>query len=152
METRHDYIGFWKRACAAALDAVLFLLFVVPLLYMVHGRAYFQHSILDRGTLDILNSIVVPSLLLHLFWFFRAATPGKMAVSAVICDAQTGGRPTFRQYFIRYAGYYLSALFFGIGFLRIPFDPRKRGWHDLLAGTVVVHRPPAPRNPFHLST
>jgi len=141
METKIEYVGFWERVCAAFLDGALFLLSVVSVLYMIHGRVYFQHDVLDRGSLDLLNMIVVPSLILHLFWFFRAATPGKMAISAVICDAKTGGRPKFRQYFIRYAGYYLSALFFGIGFLRIAFDPKKRGWHDLLAGTLVVRRP-----------
>ena len=29
-----------------------------------------------------------------------------------------------------------------LGFLWIAFDPRKQGWHDKLAGTVVVNKVP----------
>ena len=41
---------------------------------------------------------------------------------------------------IRYLGYYVSAIPFGLGLLWVAFDPRKQGWHDKMAGTVVVRR------------
>jgi uncharacterized RDD family membrane protein YckC len=73
-----------------------------------------------------------------LFWMYRQATPGKMAISARIVDAQTGGRPSNAQLIGRYFAYYLSMLPFCLGFVWVAFDPRKQGWHDKLAGTVVV--------------
>ncbi|MEK6734314.1 MAG: RDD family protein [Pseudomonadota bacterium] len=32
----------------------------------------------------------------------------------------------------------LSALPFFLGYLWIVFDPKKQGWHDKLAGTLVI--------------
>ncbi|RYY81863.1 MAG: RDD family protein, partial [Comamonadaceae bacterium] len=34
--------------------------------------------------------------------------------------------------------YFVSAIPLCIGFLWVAWDPRKQGWHDKLAGTVVV--------------
>ena len=34
----------------------------------------------------------------------------------------------------------IAGLAIGLGYASIAFDPRKRGWHDLIAGTVVIHR------------
>jgi uncharacterized RDD family membrane protein YckC len=39
---------------------------------------------------------------------------------------------------IRTLGYAVSSSFLGFGFLLVAVTPRKRGWHDFLAGTCVV--------------
>jgi len=38
----------------------------------------------------------------------------------------------------RYFGYYVSGLILALGFIWIAFDKRKQGWHDKLAGTLVI--------------
>ncbi|MGZ8994756.1 MAG: RDD family protein, partial [Burkholderiaceae bacterium] len=38
----------------------------------------------------------------------------------------------------RYFGYYVSTIPLLIGLIWVAFDSRKQGWHDKLAGTVVV--------------
>ena len=61
--------------------------------------------------------------------------------------ADTGEPPTTGKLLIRYLGYYVSTLALFLGFLWIAFDPRKQGWHDKMANTVVVrstHRGPEP--------
>jgi uncharacterized RDD family membrane protein YckC len=63
-----------------------------------------------------------------------------MAISATIVDARTGGKPSTKQFVIRYLAYGLSFLGLGLGYLWIVFDARKQGWHDKLADTVVVRR------------
>lgn len=40
---------------------------------------------------------------------------------------------------LRTLAYLASMLPVYVGFLNILVDDRRRGWHDLLAGTVVVH-------------
>jgi len=40
--------------------------------------------------------------------------------------------------FVRYIGYFVSVIPFGLGFIWIAFDSKKQGFHDKLAGTVVV--------------
>jgi uncharacterized RDD family membrane protein YckC len=73
-----------------------------------------------------------------LFWLYRQATPGKMAISARIVDARTGGKPGIGQLIGRYLGYFVSTMPLFLGLIWVAFDPRKQGWHDKLAGTVVV--------------
>ena len=45
-----------------------------------------------------------------------------------------------RSYGYQTDGYYVSLLFLALGFFWIALPPRKQGWHDKLAGTVVVRR------------
>jgi uncharacterized RDD family membrane protein YckC len=63
-----------------------------------------------------------------------------MVVRAEIVDADTLGVPTRAKFVARYLGYYVSTLVIGLGFLWIAFDARKQGWHDKIAGTVVIRR------------
>ncbi len=49
-----------------------------------------------------------------------------------------GGPITWGPAILRLIGYYVSALVFYIGYIWIFIDKRKRGWHDLIAGTVVI--------------
>ena len=77
------------------------------------------------------------------FWGARSQTPGMMALGLRIVRAQTGAPLDFGVAAIRYVGYIISSLPFGIGLIWAAFDPRKQGWHDKIAGTLVV-RPVAP--------
>jgi uncharacterized RDD family membrane protein YckC len=86
----------------------------------------------------ILLNYVLPAIAVLLFWVYRQATPGKMAIGARILDAVTGKAPSTGQLIGRYLGYYVSILPLCLGLLWVAFDPRKQGWHDKLAGTVVV--------------
>jgi uncharacterized RDD family membrane protein YckC len=61
-----------------------------------------------------------------------------MAISARIVDAKTGGKPSSGQLIARYLGYFVATLPFLLGFFWVAFDPRKQGWHDKLAHSVVV--------------
>jgi uncharacterized RDD family membrane protein YckC len=135
------YAGFWVRVWAAVLDLVLFFLLTVPVLYAIHGREYFRSEIVARGTLDFLNMFVLPNALILLCWLLGSATPGKRAVGAKIADARTGERPRAYQFLLRLAGLYLAALPLGLGLLWVALDRRKQGWHDKLAGTVVLRAP-----------
>jgi uncharacterized RDD family membrane protein YckC len=68
------------------------------------------------------------------------ATPGKMAVGCEIVNAKTGEKLGIGRSIVRYLGYFVSTLPLGLGFLWVVFNKRKRGWHDLIAGTVVIRK------------
>ena len=135
-----EYAGFWVRVGAALIDTVLLAIIIWPVLTAVYGTDYWNGDKLVQGPLDFLVSWVLPAIAVVLFWLARQATPGKMAVAARIVDAKTGGKPTATQLVIRYLGYYVSMLPLFLGILWVAFDPRKQGWHDKMAGTVVVRR------------
>ncbi|MDR2638719.1 MAG: RDD family protein, partial [Helicobacteraceae bacterium] len=85
-------------------------------------------------------SIIVSLIYTLGFWINAQATPGKMAFGAKIVDAKTLGEPSVGQYIGRYLAYILSAIPLGLGFIWVAFDEKKRGWHDMLAGTLVIKR------------
>jgi uncharacterized RDD family membrane protein YckC len=133
-----EYVGFWARVGASIIDTVLVVVICFPLVTWIYGRDYWSSTALVQGPVDFLINWVLPAVAVLLFWIYRQATPGKMAISARIVDAQTGGRPSNAQLVGRYFAYYLSMLPLFLGFIWVAFDPRKQGWHDKLAGTVVV--------------
>jgi uncharacterized RDD family membrane protein YckC len=135
-----EYVGFWARVGACLIDTVLAMLIIVPLSIAVYGTSYFSFSNTDlvSGPADVLISWVLPAVAVVLFWIYRQATPGKMAISARVVDAKTGGALGVGQSIVRYLGYFVSTIPLGLGLLWVAFDPKKQGWHDKIAGTVVV--------------
>jgi len=135
-----EYVGFWLRLVAYFIDAIIIAVIVCPTLILVYGPDYFTNPDMPiiAGFADILISYVFPAIATILFWLYKRATPGKMIVSAQVVDEKTGKNPTAGQAIGRYLAYFLSSLPLGLGFLWIAFDPRKQGWHDKLAGTVVI--------------
>ncbi len=132
------YAGFWVRLWAEIIDSVLIALITVPVLISVYGDGYLFSDVPFLDPMDFFVSYVLPGVAVILFWVYRQATPGKMAISAKIVDAGTGEKPSTGQFIGRYFAYIPSALIFCLGFIWIAFDKRKQGWHDKLAGTVVV--------------
>lgn len=133
-----EYVGFWPRVGATFVDTVLLALILGPVMTSIYGAAYWTDPAMVKGPADFVLSWILPAVAVIAFWLARQATPGKMLVSARIVDARTGAKPGTRQLVVRYLGYYLSMLPLMLGFLWVAFDDRKQGWHDKLAGTVVV--------------
>ena len=135
----HEYAGFWIRVWASLIDTVLLMIVIVPLVVTVYGWGYFSaDAAFIRGPADFLISWLMPAAAVVMFWLYRRATPGKMAISATVVDATTGAAITPNQALIRYVGYFVATLPLGLGLIWVAFDPRKQGWHDKMAGTVVV--------------
>ena len=139
-----EYAGFWIRVGAYIIDRILIALIIVPLLIMIYGAQYYDTADPDapivwfEGSADFLISWVFPAIAIIVFWIYKSATPGKMAVHAKIVDAKTGQPLSAARCIGRYFGYLVSFLPLGMGFIWIAFDKKKQGWHDKLAGTVVI--------------
>lgn len=133
-----QYAGFWIRFGANLIDAFLFLIVLVPLMYLIYGEDYFMSEEVVLGTADFLFNYILPIVVIIWLWLRFQATPGKMATKLTIVDAKTGGPLSLGQAIIRYVGYIVSSLPLGLGYLWIAIDKRKQGWHDKLAGTVVI--------------
>ncbi|MDB5750979.1 MAG: hypothetical protein JWP65_1400 [Ramlibacter sp.] len=145
MDQDLEYVGFWARTGAALIDLLLQLAIVAPLTMAVYGRYTAPDDRLFHGTGDILINVVLPALAVLAFWIYKGATPGKMVISARIVDAGTGEPMTKGQAVLRYLAYFVSLLPLGLGYLWVALDRRKQGWHDKIAGTVVVR--PAGQEP-----
>jgi uncharacterized RDD family membrane protein YckC len=93
------------------------------------------------GSTDEVAWIITFVMTLAYNWFFwtqwQGQTPGKRLVGIRIMKTD-GSRITSTDALIRATGYFLNTMILSIGWLWALFDVQKRGWHDMLAGTVVV--------------
>jgi uncharacterized RDD family membrane protein YckC len=143
-----EYVGFWSRSAASVIDTVLLFLIATPPLISIYGWEYLdgEHGWI-AGPAEVLITYVMPAVITVLLWAIWQATPGKIAISARVVDAETGGKASLVQLALRYLGYFVSLLPLGLGFLWVALDPRKQGWHDKLAGTLVVRQWPTRQSP-----
>jgi uncharacterized RDD family membrane protein YckC len=136
----HEYVGFGQRLAAFAIDALVLFVVVGPLVFALYGRGYIARPAGGfAGFWSFALQVLAPALAVILFWRYCGATPGKIAVSAKIVDARSGGRPSTARLVARFFAYIASGLPLFLGFVWIAIDRRKQGWHDKIAGTVVVY-------------
>lgn len=153
------YASFNRRIFASVIDSILSALLLLPLVDLftkIYGRNELQ-EMLASGSLDTQNispeklesilhyqlmsftwQFVPLSIVIVMLWIYRSATPGKMMLKMKIVDEKTGGHPTKKQLIIRYLGYFVAFLPLGLGFIWIHYDKKRQGWHDKMAGTVVI--------------
>ena len=124
------YMGFWIRFVAYIVDGIILFIPSIVLSLAVDAPA------------STLLGIAVGIAYLVGFWGAQGATPGMMAVGVKITTVD-GDPIDFGRAFLRYIGYWASAITLGIGFLMIAFTRQKRGLHDYIAGTVVIKAPKA---------
>jgi uncharacterized RDD family membrane protein YckC len=155
--TIYKYAGFWRRLVAYLIDStiisiVFFILFMIAVMAFFVGAMTSKSSdwIADLADPTKLSSTVILismfyiALMIAYFTYFHGATgrtPGKMLLGLQVFSAD--GTPiSFGIAFLRAVGYLISSLLFTIpvGFIWAAFDKRKQGWHDKIAGTVVIIR------------
>ena len=134
----YEYAGFWIRVGAALIDTILMAVIIFPILSMIYGTEYWGNSAIVIGTWDFLLNYVFPAIAVILFWVYKSATPGKMLFGIKIVDEKSGGKLATWQLIVRYLGYYVSAIPLCLGLIWVGIDKRKQGWHDKIAGTLVV--------------
>jgi uncharacterized RDD family membrane protein YckC len=151
------FAGHGARLGAYVLDAilvglvatVLLLIVMVPLFGALVGAAGPDGEIdsSDLGAVGasagffILGVLVISVFSLLYFPFFWArggATPGMKVAGIRVVNDRDGSRIGWGAALLRLVGWWVSAAVFYIGFVWILVDSRRRGWHDLLAGTCVI--------------
>ena len=114
-------VGFWIRACAAALDLVLIILLTIP----THFPPFF----------------LMAWAAYHIgMWTWKGTTIGGIVMGIKV--VRTDGRPLdFAVALVRAIASVFSALVFGLGFFWAGWSRDKQSWHDKIAGTVIVRVP-----------
>lgn len=139
----HLYAGFWIRTLAALIDSGILLIVLLPIIFWTNpqvGSSHVHFTLVQNLAINL-----TPLLLAGVFWRYYEATPGKMLLSLAVVDLTTGQRLSLQQCLIRTLGYIFATLPLCAGFIWIAFDAKKQGWHDKLAGSVVLRRSPIAR-------
>lgn len=165
---RYRVAGFWRRAVAAVVDGAVLLPLVLlfggltaaatgqklPRLGEL-GPSYIVQLAVDGGSggaIALATSGLVIVLYQLVFLATTGETPALRLLGMRVVDAY-GDPPSPPRALLRVVGLFLSVAVFSLGILWIGFSREKRGFHDLLAGTWVVHRVPvsAPLAPAQAS-
>src|SRR5262245_17832811 len=133
-----EYVGFWARVGASIIDTILMGIILVPVARVFGIGGDLESAFQLDSPANIMVNGVLPAIAVILFWMYRQATPGKMLIGAKIVDEQPLGTPSTGQLMRRYFAYYLSTIVLLLGFFWVGWDARKQGWHDKLAGTLVI--------------
>ncbi len=127
-----QYAGFWIRFFAYIIDGFIWGVLLVASAISI---------------IVIVGLVLFPVVLFGYFpilWWKRGATFGQSLLGLRVVRAIDGGPIDGSMAGIRALVFYAELFFSGwiiglIGFAWAAFEPRKRAWHDMAAGTVVIH-------------
>jgi uncharacterized RDD family membrane protein YckC len=73
-------------------------------------------------------------------WGTTGQTIGMMLLGLHVVRNLDGGKITWGNVVLRFVGSLVAFACIYIGVIWVAFDSRKRGWHDMIGGTVVVRK------------
>jgi len=134
------YGGFWVRALALILDALILGVLTSAFLPLTGMGTIVE---VDPNRFAVNYGANAMSTLVGLvyfigFWTIRGQTPGMMPFNLKVVRADDGGTVDVVRALLRYVGLIISFAVIFIGVIWAAFDSRKQGWHDKIAGTVVI--------------
>lgn len=127
--------GFWIRAGAGFLDWMLIVVLSGAVSLLGGGPWQAQGSTLFSASAFAL-AVLVPVF----GWSIWGTTPGKRLFSLYVLSVDHSSTIGVGRALLRFAGYFVSLLALGVGFLMIGFTGARRGLHDVIAGTYVARR------------
>ena len=145
------YAGFWKRALAIILDAIvlyiLSLVITIPLSFLAAPPPSYS----SEGVSNSMGGFVGFQILITLLSFLirmayeviltykYEATLGKMALGIKVVRSD-GSHITLGQSFGRYFSKIVSAIILYIGFIMAAFSDEKCALHDHMCNTRVIRK------------
>jgi uncharacterized RDD family membrane protein YckC len=160
-EKENPYATFNDRSLAFTIDLAIIFTVLMPVLLPLSRMLYADapnpllsndirympfaqiwQTLWESGyimslLMDYIAHFLLFGALIFGCWSKYACTPGKWVMRMRIVDAATGRKPSTKKLVIRYCAYIVSALPLTVGFLWILADDKRRGWHDIIAGTTV---------------
>jgi uncharacterized RDD family membrane protein YckC len=91
--------------------------------------------------ISLMLDIIVGVVYFPFFWARGGQTPGMRPFGLRVVRDKDGGPIGWGAAILRLIGLVIGQSVFYLGLIWIFIDKRRRGWQDLIAGTVVVHRP-----------
>ena len=147
--------GFWVRLSALMVDGLVlgviqFVFIYLPFMAYLYNLGLFnvQDPEMMQGAMMSLAPIIIAvqgaTLLLYVGYFVvltagkHQGTIGKRSMGIYV-RKRDGGRIWFGSSVVRFVGYIISWIPFGLGYLMAAFQKQKLALHDIIAGTEVVY-------------
>jgi uncharacterized RDD family membrane protein YckC len=147
----YRYAGFWIRAVAFILDALILTAVQMPisivfaLIMGVFGAAFDNNEtmgtfvVLGIQLVNFIVSLLVQGTYYVMFLVKKGATPGKMAMGIRVINADGSRKITYGKAIGRYFAKMLNGFTLNIGYMMAGWDAEKRGLHDRICATRVIY-------------
>jgi uncharacterized RDD family membrane protein YckC len=143
------YAGFWIRLVAYVIDTILvdiiILIAFFPVAVLMAARETLDGTPHDPGLVGVAMNVLTLVFTLLYYGLFTAskwqATPGKRLLGLHIVGTD-GRKLRFGLGVGRFFAYFLSSIILGVGFFMIGWSDQKKGMHDILCRTRVIHGRP----------
>lgn len=155
-----EYAGFATRAVALVIDLVIISVvllglnwFVASLLGLLNMQvsdcveqvkerqvATSFCSLITNGSL--IFAICFAPLYFIFFWIVGDGTTPGHAIMGLRVVRLSAKPMRLHIAIVRWIGYIVCLLSFGLGFLWVLLDNQRQGWHDTMAGTCVLYSRP----------
>ena len=149
------YAGFWIRVLARIFDAVLLGIpfgVIFGVFAVVGGIMASSSGSTDQNSQGAAGAVLGGAfILLYLFflvvtvgywiyyWGSSGATFGMRLLHLRVIDANTGGPIGYGRAAARFLMSIVNSWACYLGWIWVAIDPRKQGWHDKVANSVVIH-------------
>jgi uncharacterized RDD family membrane protein YckC len=133
--------GAGERLVAYIIDSLIVL--VLCLVVFIVGFVLLAVSAALAGIVWVIGFLAAILVYFPYYWVKGGQTPGMKPFNLWVVRDSDGGPIGWGAAILRLIGLYLvDSIIFGIpiGLIWVFIDKRRRCWHDLIAGTVVVKR------------
>jgi uncharacterized RDD family membrane protein YckC len=141
-------VGYIIDSIIVTIITIILVVIGLGILTATSSFTFDETGTVTSGTVSTggLTAVLTTTLLALIFaflyfpWFWARGgqTPGmRMTGIRVVSDAD-GARIGWGKAFLRLIGWWISSIVIYIGFIWVFIDGRRRGWFDLIAGTVVI--------------
>jgi uncharacterized RDD family membrane protein YckC len=144
----YEFAEFGPRLLAYVIDGLIItaavivavLILAIPFAGMIGSgsQSRLTGPVAGFVVLVVLVVAVITLGYFPYFWTRSGSTPGMRMMGLKVVRDVDGGPLSTGQAIIRLIGYWVSSAVLYLGFIWVLIDKRRRGWHDLIAGTVVV--------------
>ncbi len=126
--------GFWERGLAYTVDGFVLL---IPNIII--------NNVIQSGSGAFGVNLLIGLAYFAYFWSSAGGgqTPG-MRLFGLRVVRDDGSALSIATAVVRWVGLLVSFVALGIGVFWVAFNKEKKGWHDLMAGTIVVMEEPKP--------
>ncbi len=148
--------GFWVRFSALTVDGLIlgviqFVFIYLPLMAYLYNTGMFAAPDPSRAVMAVapILALAQGAVMILSVGYFVALTAGKHQGTygkrsmGIYVRKRDGGRVWVGHSLVRFVGYIISWIPFGIGFLMAAFHRKKFALHDLIAGTEVAYGTPS---------
>jgi uncharacterized RDD family membrane protein YckC len=153
-----EFAGYGARIVGYIIDGIILtilvaIIWIVASAFFVGGSSFtvdangevtsgsVSGAAVSAVLVAFVATVVISILYFPWFWARGGQTPGQKVTGIKVVRDTDGGPISWGSAFLRLIGYWISGLVLYLGYIWVFIDKRRRGWFDLIGGTVVIKAP-----------